>query len=381
VPPEVKAKSIGFQEFPLWIQSCPAYGNVPQHNHYLLREAILTGKPYPVKALKIQGHNALTNQHNPARVAEALQNLEFLLVIDFVMTPTARYADIVLPAATVYEQNDEFEVVGNYLFPKNKVVEPLGESRSEWQVLFDLAVKMGMGEAFSNGDMDADLTKMLEPSGITMADLRQHPEGIPFEAPEMVYEKYEKVFAAFPDQKAQLYSKLFEEKGFNPLPEYVGPPESLDKTPDLVKDYPLIMYDPHSDEISHHSWLRHLPWLRELAKYPWVKINPETAKKYGIEEGDWVKIESPHGWCRAVAWLFPGMRPDTIQGKHGWWQGCDELGLPEYGVFDGGVSTSVLYEDPLIAHDPVSATWWKHTLVRISKTTPPEGVPSATVKS
>ncbi len=377
--PEMVAKGVGVPEFPLWFDKIKTM----YCTHYLLREAIITGKPYPVKALLIQGHNPVVTQRNPARVSEALKKLEFMVVFDICKTPSCDYADIVLPAATIYETDSMHMTSGPSVYSRNKVIEPLGESRHEWQVLFDLAVKMGMGADFWGGDMDACLNECLEPTGVTIEELRKHPEGIIIRtpAPPMVYEKYEKYFKSLPEGKVQLYGKLYEEYGYNPLPVYHGQPESHYTTPELVDKYPLAMYDPHADEISHHSWMRHLPWPREINRYPWLKIHPMTAEERGIKEGDWVKIESPHGWIKAVAWIFPGIRPDTVCGKHGWWQGCDELGLPQYGVFNGGVNTSVLYADGLVEHDPVTATVTKHTLVQISKTTPPIKMTAAEVEA
>jgi anaerobic selenocysteine-containing dehydrogenase len=111
-----------------------------------------------------------------------------------------------------------------------------------------------------------------------------------------------------------------------------------------------------------------VPYLREIQPDPWVYIHPETAKVRGIEDGDWVIIESLHGWIKVKAQYFPGIRPDTIMGLHGWWQGCDELGLPGYPILDGGANTNILYStDPDKAFDPVVTAMPKQTLVQVRK--------------
>ena len=110
-----------------------------------------------------------------------------------------------------------------------------------------------------------------------------------------------------------------------------------------------------------------VPYLRELQPYPWVKINPATAKKYGIEDGDWMKVESPHGWVKLVAEYFEGISPEVLMTRRGWWQDCEELGLPGYGCFDGGSDSTVLYDSTIENFDPFHSAMAKQTLVKISK--------------
>jgi anaerobic selenocysteine-containing dehydrogenase len=111
--------------------------------------------------------------------------------------------------------------------------------------------------------------------------------------------------------------------------------------------------------------------LRELQKYPWVKINPATAQKYGINHGDWVKIESPHGWCKLKAEYFAGISPEVLMAKRGWWQACPELNLPGYGVFQGGSEANNLYNTDPQYFDKFYSQMPKQTLVKISKTEDP----------
>ena len=98
-----------------------------------------------------------------------------------------------------------------------------------------------------------------------------------------------------------------------------------------------------------------------------MKINPATAKKYGIEDGDWMKVESPHGWVKLVAEYFEGISPEVLMTRRGWWQDCEELGLPGYGCFDGGSDSTVLYDSTIENFDPFHSAMAKQTLVKISK--------------
>ena len=101
---------------------------------------------------------------------------------------------------------------------------------------------------------------------------------------------------------------------------------------------------------------------------PTLQIHPDTAKERGIEEGDWVLVESPHGNIKLRAELLPGIRPDTVMALHGWWQECGELGLPSYPLLDGGANTNIMYSvDKDKAFDPLVTAMASQTLVQVKK--------------
>jgi len=311
-------------------------------------------------------------------VVEALKKLELFVVIDVMQNSSMPWADVVVPVATMYECDHPFEVMDNWIMARNKVIEPLGDYKSDYEFWLDLAVKMGYGEDFWDGSIEKCMNYQLENFGMTIEELRAHPTGIIYEPKPMVYEKYEKIFATpstrlsrapyLPQGKVAIYNTTFEENGFNPLPEWVEPPESPTATPELLAKYPLVFSDTHTTDVYNHGWLRNLPYLREIQPDPWVHIHPETAKARGIENGDWVIVESPHGWIKVKALYFYGIRPDVVMGLHGWWQGCSELGLPGYPILDGGANVNVMYStDPDKAFDPMVTAMPKQTLVEVRK--------------
>jgi anaerobic selenocysteine-containing dehydrogenase len=261
---------------------------------------------------------------------------------------------------------------------RNNVVEPLGDYKSDYQFWLDLAVEMGYGDDFWNGDIEKCMNYQLENFGMTIDELRKYPEGILYEHNPTVYEKYEKIFSTpstrldkapyLPQGKVAIYNTSFEEQAFNPLPEWVEPPESPTNTPELLEKYPLTFFDTHTSEMFNHGWLRNIPYLREKQPDPWIHIHPDTARARGIADGEWVIVESPYGWIKVKALYFPGIRPDTVMGLHGWWQGCDELGLPGYPLLDGGANVNILYNtDPKKAFDPLVTAMPKQTLVEVRK--------------
>jgi anaerobic selenocysteine-containing dehydrogenase len=296
-------------------------------------------------------------------------------------TSSMPWADVVVPVATMYECDHPFEIPmmgANWIMARNKVIEPLGDYKSDYEFWLDLAVKMGYGDDFWHGSIEECMNYQLENFGMTMEELRAHPTGILYEPKPMVYEKYDEIFTTpsprlsgapyLPQGKVAVYNTAFEENGFNPLPEWVEPPESPTGTPELLAKYPLVFFDTHTSDVYNHGWLRNVPYLREIQPEPWIHIHPDAATARGIEDGDWVIVESPHGWIKVKALYFPGIRPDTIMSLHGWWQGCDELGLPGYPLLDGGANVNVMYStDPDKAFDPVVTAMPKQTLVEVRK--------------
>jgi anaerobic selenocysteine-containing dehydrogenase len=350
--------------------------------YYRCLNSALTGEPYPVKTIIAAGTQPTVITRGSGRIVEALKKLEFFVVIDVMQTSSMPWADIVIPVTTMYECDHPFEApmmgMGNWIMARNKVIEPMGDYKSDYEFWLDLGVKMGYGEDFWHGNIEECMNYQLENFGMTMDELRAHPNGIVYELNPPVYEKYERIFSTpsprlskapyLPQGKVAIYNTSFEENGFNPLPEWVGPPESPTNTPELLTRYPLVFFDTHTSEVYNHAWLRNIPCLREIQPDPWIHIHPDTARARGIKDGDWVIVESPHGWIKVKALYFPGIRPDTVMGLHGWWQGCEELGLPGYPLLDGGANVNVLYStDPDKAFDPVVTAMPKQTLVEVRK--------------
>jgi anaerobic selenocysteine-containing dehydrogenase len=346
--------------------------------YYRCIDSVLTEEPYPIKTIIAPGTQPTVITRGTRRVVEALKNLEFFVVTDVMQNSAMPWADIVIPVASMYECDHPFEAMGNWIMARNRVIEPLGDYKSDYEFWLDLGVRMGYGEDFWHGSMEKCMNYQLENFGLTIEELRKHPHGIIYEPKSMVYEKYEKIFATpstrlskapyLPQGKVAVYNTTFEENGFNPLPEWVEPPESPTATPELLAKYPLMLFDTHSSDVYNQGWLRNVPYLRELQPDPWLNIHPDTAKARGIEDGDWVIVESPHGWIKVKARYFPGTRPDVVMSLHGWWQGCDELGLPAYPILDGGANTNIMYStDPDKAFDPVVTAMPKQTLVEVRK--------------
>jgi thiosulfate reductase / polysulfide reductase chain A len=380
-PPDLVDKLVA-PEAPRWYQKMGLMPHGPTSAYYKALMSILTGKPYPLRALNASCSNPLSATRNPKRVAEALKKLDFMFTADVYQAPHVDFADIVLPVCTGYEHSHQIGVKnvkeGTWIGIYNKIVDPPGEARSDWQIYLDLAVKMGYGEYFWNGDMDACLREQLAPSGITLEEIRASPRGIfrkrTEAGPPQEYRRYARLFKDLPHGKVQCYNEFLGGKDncddsgkLDYFPVYKGPPEGIAETPDLVGEYPFVLSDVHAHRFSQHSYLHDVPYLREQQPYPWIKINPAAARRYGIADGDWIRVESPYGWSKFKAEYFEGISPEVLMTKRGWWQSCDGLDLPGYEAFDGGSEVNNLYNPDIKLFDKFQSQMPKQTLVKISK--------------
>jgi anaerobic selenocysteine-containing dehydrogenase len=346
--------------------------------YYKILESVLTRKPYPVRCVVAPGTQPSVSTRGTRHVLEALEKLDFYVVVDVMRTADMDYADVVIPVATMYETDHPFECMSNWIMARRKVIEPLGEYKSDYEFWIDLGVKMGYAEDFWGGSITRCMDDLLEPLELTMDMLRSKPTGMIFPSEPPEYEKYSRVFARpsmrfskapyLPQGKVAIYNTTFEENGFEPLPVWVEPPESPTGTPELLERYPLTFSDFHTSKVYNAGWLRNVPSLREVLPYPTLQIHPEPAGERGIQEGDWVIVESPHGSMKIKAQVNAGIRPDTVMALHGWWQGCEELDLPGFPLLDEGANTNSMYSvDSEKAYDPLVTAMSSQTLVQVRK--------------
>jgi anaerobic selenocysteine-containing dehydrogenase len=313
---EVQAKRLGGEQFRLGAR-------VAFINPKKAWDSILLGEPYQLKAGLLCGTNPVVSRANAKEAYEALKKLEFLVVIDHFLTPTAELADIFLPAGSWLEQNhvaDNWKRHG-YVFARQKCVE-IGEAWQDHKIFQELGKRMGQ-EWFPT--VEAALDWLLEPSGLTWEQFKEkgYLQG------EMVYYKYRERGFSTPTRKLELWSTILEKWGRDPLPKYVEVPESPYSTPETAKKYPYIFNAGLRTMTFFHTANRMMPWLREIRPDPLVEIHPETAKKHGIKEGQWVYIESPRGRIKQRARLNEGILPQVIASEHGWWY--PEIKTPDHG--------------------------------------------------
>jgi anaerobic selenocysteine-containing dehydrogenase len=322
---EQRAKAIGIEDRPLG----PArFEFVTGPDFY---DAALAGR---ARALVNFGANLVMAHPDSARGRSALTALDLFVHADLFMNPTAELADIVLPVTTPFES--EALRIGfaisqqaqSLVQLRTPLVAPRGEARSDLRIIFDLAVRLGLGDRFFGGDIDAALRHQLAPSGITLEQLRADPSGV--HVPLTTRHRKYADAGGFrtPTRKIELYSETFHAAHYPPLPTFAEP-DSPRSRPDLAQRFPLVL------TCAKTLWFcesqhRNIAAVRESAPDPQVEIHPDTAAARSIGAGDWVRIATPHGSVRARAKLNSNLDPAVVAGQHGWWQACPELDLPGY---------------------------------------------------
>ncbi len=359
LPAEQRAKALGLPERPLG----PSRLQLVTSDE--LYRGVLEQQPYGVHGLVGFGANLLLAHADGRRGRQALAALDFYVHADLLMNPTAELADVVLPVASAFEREAlkvGFEVsqeAQSHVQLRRRVVEPRGEARSDTEIVFDLAKRLGLGAHFWDGDIEAAYRYRLGPSGVSLEALREQPGGVrvPLQARYRKFaEQQEGVPRGFntPTRKVELYSETMLEHGYSPLPEYEEPLMGPLSRPDLAGRYPLVLTCAKHTlfcETQH----RGLPSLRRQAMDPEVELHPAAALERGIRPGDWVSVETPEGSVRARARLNDTLKPDVVCGQHGWWQACPEVGAPGYDPFSpDGANFNLIIGNGAI--DPISGS-------------------------
>ncbi|MFC1913224.1 molybdopterin-dependent oxidoreductase [Chloroflexota bacterium] len=280
--------------------------------HHALLKGILEEKPYPVKAAIFLLTNPLISYPEAQRAYDALMKLDFMVVADLFMTPTAAVADIVLPAAT----SGEHDTMGYWTedgslraFPK--LVDPPGEAWPDVKWINELAKRLGLGKYFWSDEREV-LNYILEPSGLTWDELKQ--QGM-LKSKKQERELQEGSFDT-PSGKVEIYSEQADEMfGCSPLPRW---DEVSRLSSEPSEKYPLLLTSRVEDAYKLTGF-KHVQYLRKYKPEPEVELNPETAEKAGLQEGDWVCIETKTGKIKQKLSLDPELDPRVVFVSFGWW--------------------------------------------------------------
>lgn len=335
LPKEIAARRLGRDEYPL---GSPGHGNLIQPSHFY--EAILTGEPYPVKALISFGGDLLLAEADAGRGAAALQSLDFYAHVDIFPNPSASYADILLPTSTCWEREGLMpgfvtaEETATWVQLRPAVVEPQHESRADLEIIFDLAVRLGLGQHFFNGDIDAALNWHLTPSGLTVEQLREQRIGIrvPIQSRHRKYAEIDSRTGRphgfrTPTGKLEIYSTRLANAGYAPFPGMnLGARQDQHEN---SSDFPLTLTSFRLIQFCDQQH-RNIPRLRKQAREPLLEIHPDTAASLGVEENDAVLLETATGKIRLKVKFNGGLHVKAVATQYGWWQACEPLGLGGY---------------------------------------------------
>lgn len=365
--PEAEDRQLGIKEFPLLAgsKSLRGYSHPP-----MVYKTMLTGEPYPIKAF-INTTNNVVSFEDSRGVAAALRQLDLMVNMDFFITPTAELADYILPPATWLEREDVVDSFSYryYVCARPRVIEPVGECRDEDQMAFDLLKKMGLKYPVPVDSNRSLLDFQLKETGMDFEEFskkgRLYGRIIERKYETGVIRKDGKPGFNTPSGKVEFYSERLKELGEDPLPYHKEPHESYISTPKIAREYPLIIIAGSRHIASCNSAGRNIPWLRELLPYPFIDIHPDTAGELGIEEGDWVWIETPRGRgrVRQKAHLTYGIHPKVIHAQSLWWY--PEEADREKRWYEPNINTVMSWDAP---YDPVcGSTLLKGGLCKIYK--------------
>ncbi|MEM2875783.1 MAG: molybdopterin-dependent oxidoreductase, partial [Candidatus Bathyarchaeia archaeon] len=233
-----------------------------------------------IKGMYIMGENALMSDPNLQHTKEALEKLEFLVVQDIFMTETAQMADVVLPAASFAEKDGTFTNTGRRVQRVRRAIEPIGQSRPDWQIICQIAQKMGYPMNFSSpAEIMNEIARVTPIYGGISYD-RLENGGLQWPCPDKDH----------PGTQYLHKDRFTRGKGrFHPV-EYKPPAESTDT------EYPFLLTTGRVLQHFHTGTLtRKANVLNVLVSECSVEINPKDASRLGIKDGDKIRIISRRG--------------------------------------------------------------------------------------
>jgi anaerobic selenocysteine-containing dehydrogenase len=328
---------LGSAEYPLfvelWGRKAP-YGVVT-----MVPESI----PEQLKAFLVIGGNPLVSMPDSKAFKASFEKLDLVVVHDLFMTETARSAHYVLPACSHLEKwgiGYTYNVCHciPYLMLRKKCIEPLGRSYSEWRFMTELAKRLGLADAFPWKSEREFVSFMVDPSGLSFDHLlNEKPEGDYYA--EKRYEIPENLFRT-PSGKIEIYSETLQKEGFDPLPSFLEPERGpVRGKKNFLKKYPLILSVGNRNLYYTHSQQRQVAALKRICPEPLTEIGPETAERFGIENGDLIIVETNTGQVRMKALVDERVAEGVVLVPHGWG-----------GEANGNLLTDVTCREPIMGY-------------------------------
>jgi anaerobic selenocysteine-containing dehydrogenase len=343
---ELMQKMIGLAEY-------PAYCNmILDAQADMMLHALETGEPYALKMGMYQGNNLMAcTSMEPKRWHDAIiKSLEFCIGVDTFMNPSIESScDIFLPLKTVVEREGTVfthyapcTVTAGFM---HKAVE-VGEGYSDMELVYEMGSRLRpeLWTQFANSKEFIEHFRLgVKEHGKYFDEVSQVVvTQVPIE-----YYKYERGLLrpdgqpgfATPTGRVELWSTAYHQFGEDPLPFYAEPEFGPVASPELMESYPYILTTGARNTAFFHSEHRQIAYLRELHPDPIVEINPVTAKKLGITEGQWVRLYNQFGECVEKAHISPIVDENTIHADHAWWFPEEDGNEPNlYGTFRSNIN-------------------------------------------
>ena len=307
--------------------SCRDWGRATPRaiNMNEIGKALLETTDPPIRALYVYNSNPAAVAPNVNVVRQGLLRDDlFVVVHEQMMSDTAHFADILLPATTQMEHLDLMRAYGHlYLNLCQPAIAPLGESRPNIEVLNALAKALGYTDsAFDEtaadiirGALESD-HPFLE--GITYETLLEHGFA-KLQTPSNPFVPFQQGKGyRTPSGKIELYSEQAGRDGYDPLPNYAPPAESAEADPELAAQFPLNLLSPAAHHFLNSSFAN-VESLQKGEKEPRIWINPSDAEIRGIAEGDWLRVWNRRGEIQLKAVVSNNVKPGVAWSPSLWW--------------------------------------------------------------
>jgi anaerobic selenocysteine-containing dehydrogenase len=314
---------IGAERFPV------LYGMRRECHTMTAMDTILSGRPYPLKALLLAGANPAMTNPNSEKVCRALGALELFVVRDLFLTETARLAHYVLPAASFLERSELHAHAMFQIVTLSRKLLSFPEVQDEYQFWHDLAHRLGAGGYFPWKD-EQELTRwLLEPTGLTLEQLAAHPEGCPYKP--IRYEKWRERPLATPSGKVEFASQYLKDLGYPEIAEYKSP--AYRSAPD--PEYPFVLVTGARKLLFYHSRFQNIERFARAGRNPEMEMHPADAARLGLADGEPARVSSRVGTIQLPVTVTASneILPGTVQITHGYRQANVNLLTPD-DVFD-----------------------------------------------
>ncbi len=277
-----------------------------------VREATLTGRPYPIKGWMVYATNLLYSLPNQQETIRALQQLDLVVVVDVIPSEIAGWADVVLPESVYLERYDELSTDAcrtPFVGLRQPVVDSPNDQKPNWWIAKRLAEKLGLGAYFPWKDIEEYLDTRLKGAGLSLAALKR--TGVVCGPPQPIYfEDGVKPEFATPSGKIEFYSAQLAKAGFDPVPRYTPP---VSGPPGAYR----LLYG----RAPMHSFSRTQtnPLLADLMDQNAVWLNAVEARRLGLKSGDWVRLRNQDGVLseRVRVKATERIRPECVFLVHG----------------------------------------------------------------
>ncbi|MGD2115614.1 MAG: aminotransferase class V-fold PLP-dependent enzyme [Acidobacteriota bacterium] len=280
----------------------PLYSRYRGESHASgLVTSVLEGEPYRIRGLIVHGGSILTSWPQTSVWRETLSKLDFLVTIDRQLTADAAYADVVLPATTMFEI-ESYMTYGPIFRLREKLIEPVGEARNDYLIMAELAERLGYGHLYPQSEEEV-VRFALEGSGYTPEDVRAAGGWVSRPTSMMEYKKWEKGHLRpdgepgfdTPTGKLEIWSTILEDFGYEPLPKYTEPTEGPLGDPALAKEFPLVFNSGARPQTDFRSQHHGIPGLAKDHPEPTVQLSRADAEARDITDGDLVEVRTPRG--------------------------------------------------------------------------------------